>query len=171
MNRRDEDVDERGDNKDNLVPLPSNPKPTLLAPEQGLGLYTIAPANALIRRYYVSAVLANTVFGQTAWHQYPQRPRTSLNDAGGTLVYKPMCSTISIQTTNEDGNPTTHEFGAGLLHDPTAIMFVRNKDIDPATGKIRPGHPVEPVVIRAAAGRRMQGDVVQPFAKIQKRDA
>jgi hypothetical protein len=40
----------------------------------------------------------------------------------------------------------------GQLHDPTAIMFVRTGDIDPATGKLRAGVPTEPLVLRAKAG-------------------
>jgi len=39
----------------------------------------------------------------------------------------------------------------GPLHDPTAIMFVRTSDLD-ATGKLLPGVPVEPLILRAAAG-------------------
>jgi hypothetical protein len=40
----------------------------------------------------------------------------------------------------------------GQLHDPTAIMFVRTADIDPATGKLTKGVPREPLVLRAKAG-------------------
>ena len=40
----------------------------------------------------------------------------------------------------------------GQLHDPTAIMFVRTSDIDPATGKVVNGVPREPLVLRAKAG-------------------
>ncbi|HEX8148785.1 MAG TPA: hypothetical protein VF591_16505 [Pyrinomonadaceae bacterium] len=40
----------------------------------------------------------------------------------------------------------------GQLHDPTAIMFVRTDDIDPATGKLKAGVPREPLVLRAKAG-------------------
>jgi len=53
---------------------------------------------------------------------------------GGTLVY------------NERMNQ------GGKLHDPTAIMYVRTTDIDAATGKLKAGVPVEPLVLRANAG-------------------
>ncbi|HJY30463.1 MAG TPA: hypothetical protein VJ306_20690, partial [Pyrinomonadaceae bacterium] len=53
---------------------------------------------------------------------------------GGTLVYN--------NRTNQGGQ----------LHDPTAIMYVRTTDIDAATGKLKAGVPVEPLVLRANAG-------------------
>ncbi|MGZ5442546.1 MAG: copper oxidase [Thermoanaerobaculia bacterium] len=40
----------------------------------------------------------------------------------------------------------------GMLHDPTAILYVRDGDLDPLTGKLRPDVPIEPLVLRAAAG-------------------
>jgi hypothetical protein len=53
---------------------------------------------------------------------------------GGTLVYN-----------NRPGN-------GGILHDPTAILYVRTTDIDAGTGKLKAGVPVEPLVLRANAG-------------------
>jgi hypothetical protein len=53
---------------------------------------------------------------------------------GGTLVY----------------NDRTNQ--GGKLHDPTAILYVRTNDIDAATGKLKAGVPVEPLVLRANAG-------------------
>jgi manganese oxidase len=53
---------------------------------------------------------------------------------GGTLVYN--------NRTNQGGQ----------LHDPTAIMYVRTNDIDAATGKLKAGVPIEPLVLRANAG-------------------
>ena len=53
---------------------------------------------------------------------------------GGTLVYN--------NRTNQGGK----------LHDPTAILYVRTNDIDAATGKLKAGVPVEPLVLRANAG-------------------
>ncbi|HEV2704918.1 MAG TPA: hypothetical protein VGV59_03280 [Pyrinomonadaceae bacterium] len=53
---------------------------------------------------------------------------------GGTLVYN-----------NRPGN-------GGQLHDPTAIMYFRTSDIDAATGKVKAGVPIEPLVLRANAG-------------------
>jgi hypothetical protein len=40
----------------------------------------------------------------------------------------------------------------GILHDPTAILYVRTNDIDAATGKVKAGVPIEPLVLRANAG-------------------
>jgi hypothetical protein len=39
----------------------------------------------------------------------------------------------------------------GALNDPTAIMYFRSSDID-AFGKVKPGVPIEPLVVRARAG-------------------
>jgi hypothetical protein len=39
----------------------------------------------------------------------------------------------------------------GPLHDPTAILYVRSSDLD-ASGKLKPGVPVEPLILRARAG-------------------
>ncbi|MBI2831272.1 MAG: copper oxidase [Chloroflexi bacterium] len=55
---------------------------------------------------------------------------------GGTLVYNP-------RTVN-----------GGPLHDPTAILYVRTEDLD-AQGKLKPGVPIEPLILRAAAGERI----------------
>ncbi len=51
----------------------------------------------------------------------------------GTLVYNP-------RTVN-----------GGPLHDPTAILYVHTADLD-ASGKLKAGVPVEPLILRAAAG-------------------
>jgi hypothetical protein len=40
----------------------------------------------------------------------------------------------------------------GILHDPTAIIYVRDEDYDESTGKLKPNVPIEPLVLRAAAG-------------------
>jgi hypothetical protein len=53
--------------------------------------------------------------------------------AGGAIVYN-----------NRGGN-------GGQLIDPTAILYVRSTDLD-GTGKLKPGVPVEPLVLRANAG-------------------
>jgi len=53
---------------------------------------------------------------------------------GGTLVYNP-------RTVN-----------GGPLHDPTAILYVRTADLDPLSGRLLPGTPIEPLVLRARAG-------------------
>jgi hypothetical protein len=77
-----------------------------------------------------------------------------LNPAGGTLVFNSR--TVSIPQVTvfdpEDGETITIGGQSGPLHDPTAILYVRKADLDPATGKLKPGVPVEPLVLRAAAG-------------------
>ena len=40
----------------------------------------------------------------------------------------------------------------GILHDPTAILYIRSTDFDAKTGKLKKGVPVEPLVLRANAG-------------------
>jgi hypothetical protein len=52
---------------------------------------------------------------------------------GGTLVYNPRPN------------------NGGPLNDPTAILYVRTSDLD-AQGKLKPGVPVEPLILRANAG-------------------
>lgn len=61
---------------------------------------------------------------------------------GGTLVYNPR--------TNLAGQHS------GKLHDPTAILYVRTSDLDPTTGKLKAGVPVEPLILRANAGDCIQ---------------
>jgi len=65
-------------------------------------------------------------------------------------VYNNRNTTVAGNFVNDAGVATnlTHQ---GPLHDPTAILYVRTSDLD-ATGKLLPTAPVEPVVIRAAAG-------------------
>lgn len=59
----------------------------------------------------------------------------------------------------------------GRLHDPTAIMFVRTNDLDPATGKLKAGTPVEPLVLRAKAGDCIKAEkhISPPFASSEFR--
>ncbi|HEX9984249.1 MAG TPA: copper oxidase [Thermoanaerobaculia bacterium] len=40
----------------------------------------------------------------------------------------------------------------GILNDPTALMYVRDEDIDPLTGRLKTTVPIEPLVLRANAG-------------------
>lgn len=52
----------------------------------------------------------------------------------------------------EDGETFTIGGHAAPLHDPTAILYVRKADLDPTTGKLKAGVPVEPLVLRANSG-------------------
>jgi manganese oxidase len=47
-------------------------------------------------------------------------------------------------------NPRTNV--GGRLEDPTAIMYVRDDDVDPSTQKLKPEFKVEPLILRAKAG-------------------
>jgi len=62
----------------------------------------------------------------------------------GTLVYNKRATTVK--------NPNTGETHQGPLHDPTAILYVRTTDLDAATGKLKTGVPIEPLILRANAG-------------------
>jgi hypothetical protein len=144
-------------NKDPLVSLPSNPLPTVLAPKQGIGYNNVCPANAKVRHYYVAAVLANVALDNSLGVNIPQAAADAkLNPRGGTLIYNPRATTISIEFYDENQKIVKKEtYGSGPLHDPTAILFVRAQDLD-ANNKILPGRPVEPLVLRAAAGECIQ---------------
>ena len=70
---------------------------------------------------------------------------------GGTLVYNSRDTALK-KIDPVAGTVTGATVGQGPLHDPTALMYVRSDDLDPATGKLKPGVPVEPLVLRARAG-------------------
>lgn len=155
LNRRDATNDE-------LLTLPSNPLPTLLSPSSepkgafsgGVPLND-CPANAPVRIYKVSAVLSNRALDNPLG-AYIDEPASgahaSVNPDGGTLIYNPRTTAIKVDVYDDNGNKLrTDEFGAGPLHDPTAILFVRDEDLD-ANGKVIAGRPIEPLVLRAAAG-------------------
>ena len=130
-----------------LVRLPSNPDTGLITNKSTFN--GVCPASAPVRAYDITAVLANNALGNPLGvaivpgdSSATQHVGGALNSAGGTLVYNPRSTTLS------NGK-------SGPLHDPTAIMYVRTADLD-ANGKLKPGVPVEPVVLRAAAGDCIQ---------------
>ena len=98
-----------------------------------------------LREYSVTAVLANDILDKPATLTIPTDPHPSghvggaPDPAGGTLVY----------------NSRNGGAAASLLHDPTAILYVRTEDManpdDPKAGLL-PGVPVEPLILRANAG-------------------
>ncbi|MCC7090761.1 MAG: hypothetical protein IT524_02195 [Nitrosomonas sp.] len=157
-----------------LMPLANNSVPTLLAPgkeEEGERVDRVCPADAPKITYNISAVLANEVLDNALGVTLPEwksndyrlqerqwrreANRSHLNPAGGTLVYNPRQTEISIQINDDEGNLVKSEtFGAGPLHDPTAIMFVLDEDLE--NGKLKSHSPVEPLVLRAAAGDCIQ---------------
>jgi hypothetical protein len=53
----------------------------------------------------------------------------------------------------------------GALNDPTAIMYFRSSDID-AFGKVKPGVPIEPLVVRANAGECINFTLLNKLPKV-----
>jgi hypothetical protein len=98
-----------------------------------------------LRQYNVTAVLANDILQPGVVVMPPDDPNPRghegayPNPAGGTLVY------------NSRGGGAN----GSVLHDPTAILYVRTEDMnnpdDPTRG-LKPGVPVEPLILRANAG-------------------
>lgn len=103
----------------------------------------------------------------------------AINPAGGTLVYNPRATLVAGRTVvpENGGAPVTEASHAGPLHDPTAILYLATADLvavnpsdagclntkgklDPKLPtckvKLRDGAPVEPVVLRGAAGECLQ---------------
>lgn len=149
---------------DKLAVLPSNPLPTVLGPnndpdpELNTDSYRGGcPSEAPPQKYKVSAVLANEVLSKPKGIVIPKAPEDAYLDVnGGTLVYNPRDTAIKIQYRDKvTGEIRTQDYHVtGPLHDPTAIMFVLDDDLVLENGswKIKPGMPVEPLVLRAAAG-------------------
>ncbi len=141
----------------NLFPLPNNPRP--VAVRNTLQFSGVCPQQAVQRNFEVVAALANDILpnplGLTIGQAGSEGKHVGapLNPNGGTLVFNSRPTSIPAATvTNADGNPITIGGKSGPLHDPTAILYVRKADLDPSTGKLRAGVPVEPLVLRAAAG-------------------
>lgn len=168
LERRDPAKDVRPelrDDQDQLAILPKNPQPTLFFAGDPSLRPNDCPAKAPLRQYHLVATLANEVLAPTPTITLPGIG--SIDPKGGTLVYNPRQTSISLQIFQETDDPATpgneegtllktEHFGVGPLHDPTAILIVHRSDIDPATGQLRPRAPVEPVVLRAAAGDCVQ---------------
>ncbi|MCX8005919.1 MAG: hypothetical protein N2688_13360, partial [Burkholderiaceae bacterium] len=151
----------RRDPGDRLVPLPANPRPTLLAPLSADMRRNDCPQGAPLRQYHLVAELANRLLPPA--DNVRLRAVGGVDPNGGTLVYNPRTTEIRLQVFHDQDDPTTPEderrfvkeerrFGVGPLHDPTAILIVRAEDLDPDTGRLKSDAPVEPIVLRAAAG-------------------
>jgi hypothetical protein len=111
-----------------LIPLANNPNGHGPAISNVGDFNGVCPKTATARNFEVTAVTAAAVLPH------------------GTLEY-----------TGQNG----HNFSVsdplggvhqGPLNDPTAILYVRSSDLDPLTGKLKTGVPVEPLILRAAAG-------------------
>ncbi len=133
---------------------------------------TTADVPLNLREYDVTAVFANQVLPNPGFPILDVcRPNANNpecagaghaggrpNSNGGTLVYNARDNLVGGQTIIDpvDGNITlpTHQ---GPLHDPTALLYVHTSDVvlDPITGDpigLKPNTPIEPLVLRAAAG-------------------
>ncbi|MDR0279553.1 MAG: hypothetical protein LBJ37_16865 [Paucimonas sp.] len=155
--------------RSDLYALPNNPKPAGMrntvafdgtCPRIGANPNGIGTRPTVQRNYEVVAALANDILanplGLTLGDPagLGQHVGGPLNPAGGTLVYnsRPVSIPQVTVTDPEDGVTVTLGGQSGPLHDPTAILYVRKADLDPVSGKLKPGVPVEPLVLRAAAG-------------------
>ncbi|HET8723565.1 MAG TPA: hypothetical protein VFM53_05115, partial [Anaeromyxobacteraceae bacterium] len=140
------------------------------------------PTAATSRSYDVTAVLANDVLGNAVGativpadaNLAKEHAGAALAAAGGTLVYNPRNTSIAALNKVADvgGAFTQDAHVGGVLHDPTAILYVKTADLvarNPADARcltggkltptnytcpvmLRPQAPVEPIVLRAAAG-------------------
>ncbi len=135
----------------NLTSLPGNLIPVSLALNQD-NPGDHCPAGAPVRLYDVTAVLANQALNNDLGVTIPPASaRAQLDPTGGTLIYNPRTTNIKLKIEHKGGHIETRQYGSGPLHDPTAILFVRSEDLD-ENGKLKPFRPVEPLVLRAAAG-------------------
>ena len=113
-----------------LQPLPNN---TRIGTTVSL-TYDTCPAGlppSKVRNYDVTATTAQKALPD------PNSP------TGGALVYN------NRGLGRGSGSPAT--VPPGLLSNPWAIMYVRTEDLDNA-GRLKPGVPVEPLILRANAG-------------------
>ncbi|MGB8508728.1 MAG: Ig-like domain-containing protein [Pyrinomonadaceae bacterium] len=111
-----------------LQPLPNNPDGRA---EPGTATSRALNANAPGESTAGQAVCP-TGAPSRLWNVSAYLARDLLDD--GTLVYNKRTNT------------------GGRLEDPTAIMYVRNDDINPSTGKLKLMFQPEPLVLRALAG-------------------
>ncbi len=127
-----------------LIKLPNNDAPGK-ALANSRDFVGVCPMKAKVRSYDITAVLANDALSAPQGVTLVPGDDSAgghvggaLKPDGGTLVFNPRTTTLS------NGK-------SGPLHDPTAILYVRTEDLD-EQGRLRPGAPVEPLVLRAAAG-------------------
>ncbi|HKS10385.1 MAG TPA: hypothetical protein VJS13_12615, partial [Pyrinomonadaceae bacterium] len=95
----------------------------------------------------------------------------------GTLTATGICPVtaprrnISVTAVNASALPggkliyNSRAGNGGALNDPTAIMYFRTADID-AFGKVKPGVPIEPLVVRARAGECINFTLYNKLPKI-----
>jgi hypothetical protein len=141
------------------------------------------PNTAPVRSFDLTAVLANDVLGNAVGATIvpadvnlgKEHAGAPLVAAGGTLVFNPRSTTIAgLNKPPEAGGVAFLQdpHVGGVLHDPTAILYVRTADLVARSAtdarcltggrltptnytcpvQLRPQAPVEPIVLRAAAG-------------------
>ena len=158
-----------GSNRQDLFELPDNPRGSIQVKNQN-EFKGVCPKNAPVTTYDVTAVLANDILPNNLGVTIPQLgdidpsmgttygSQTNggpLDPNGGTLVMNRRGTVVPTITAVEGGVVDTFRGGEGALNDPTAMMYVMTSDmVDPANPKagLKPGAPVEPVVLRANAG-------------------
>ena len=86
--------------------------------------HSICPPGAKVRSFDISVISAARL-------------------PGATLTYNSRTGTVKGTILGDETGP---------LQDPTAILYVRTSDLDPTTGNLRAGYPIEPLTLRAAAG-------------------
>ena len=146
-------------NRADLFRLPTTRVPILVSNPLDFRLGTVCPRTAPLRTYDISAVLANTALTNAFGVTIPGNDNPIDNVGGpltgsGTLVYNHRAAVVGGQTIPADvagEAPLVLPTHLGPIHDPTAILYVHTADLN-ANGTLIAGRPVEPVVIRAAAG-------------------
>ncbi|BAN50734.1 manganese-oxidizing multicopper oxidase MnxG [Metapseudomonas resinovorans] len=155
--------------RSDLFPVPNNPRPVSsrntsafdgVCPRMSPNPNGIGTRTTVQRNYEVVVALANDILANPLGLAIGdpagagQHVGGPLNPQGGTLVFNPRPLAIPEVTVidEEDGEVFTIGGQSGPLHDPTAILYVRKADLDPLTGKLKPGVPIEPLVLRATAG-------------------
>jgi hypothetical protein len=150
-----------------LPPLPTSAVPIKIANANNFITNTTCPVNGPdgrptpVRNYDITAVLANAALTNALGVTIPAKGFGNfvadnsvgggLNPLGGTLVYNHRDATVGGQVICDLLECFTLPLHQGPLHDPTAILYVRTADLN-ANGTLKAGVPVEPLVLRAAAG-------------------
>ncbi|MGH8508260.1 MAG: copper oxidase [Gammaproteobacteria bacterium] len=121
-----------------VVPLPNNP----IGPGANVTYATCPASVAAVKCVAGSGVSCNRVFNITAV------------TAENALANKKLVF-------NDRGGP------AGILQNDLGIMYVRSEDLDGA-GKLKPGVPIEPLVLRANAGDCIEVNLINAIASNSK---
>ena len=163
-----------------LVTLPGNTnvKPDRVTNKADFN--NVCPILAPLKQFNVIAILANQLLPKPAGvtivpaGSAMQHVGGLLDPNGGTLVYNPRTTAIPLVTLPADGGGTITVGGhAAPLHDPTAMLYVRDTDLMPVNAaasactdtastpgvanascpvQLKSGVKVEPLMLRANAG-------------------